>query len=182
MGKKSSESYLDWKNLKTIYWGALQSEKHPQILELQIPTMEMIEDHYKTGRDFTLWPGKPNPPADGSDWTHFLPCDWDAWLFYYEIAKRNKLNISIGDVVRIITDDNYYIKMPLMPSSDYIKNDEYNRACYKVKNEFRKARDRINEMEDIPDYFPDCPPGSDCSECPEYQKCGKFEKYKTLTE
>lgn len=170
MGKKRSESYLDWNNPKTIHWVMLQRKKHPEITHGQIPSKEIMDGLVSgkiDGRTIILLPGQPNPPPDGSDWTHFLPGDWDAWLFYYEEAKRAGFNMTINYIVRFLA--------PYALTSGI---DEYTKVYDKIKNEFKKARDRINQMIDLPEdaIFPSCPPGTKCSECPEYQKCGKVKR------
>jgi hypothetical protein len=52
-------------------------------------------------------------------------------------------SISIRDIVYLLSE---HYGEPLRPSNDIKENDEYQKACFKVKNEFKAARDRISEL------------------------------------
>jgi hypothetical protein len=143
MGKKRYDSFIsDWTDPKVIKWLEIQFEKHPEIYRGVLITGELAQALKEIGKEIKSLPGKPIPPVNGSSWEKFLPSDWDAWLCYYELRKQLD-SICIRDIVYLLSE---HYEEPLRPSNDIQENDEYQKACFKVKNEFKAARDRISEL------------------------------------
>jgi len=154
MGKEKGRArYLDWEDERTIEWVSQLSEKHPEMFyeDFIYKFPKLYEEIEKTGYEVLFLPRRPAPPPDGSDWTKFLPGDWDAWLLYYEVCRGRgfRLALTVGDIVIKVTENT---KEPLYPTEDPEEaeiNDEYHLACHKVNNEFRKARERIKKIKDV---------------------------------
>jgi hypothetical protein len=143
VAKKRYECYIgDWTDPKVIKWLQIQFEKHPEIQCGEPITGELAQALKETGKEMKSFPGKPKPSSDWSSWKKFLPDDWEAWLCYYELRKQLD-SISIRDIVYLLTER---YGEPLSPSNVFKENDEYQKACFIVKSEFKAARDRISEL------------------------------------